>query len=103
MFYLLRDKEAGRDELENGSEIISLISRNAQAPVRHEKTMQRSNKVFCHDAATMMPPLRPRIGKQKVNDIDGVRRKQIFDGVGSFHAQDAHIAQTRAGRFAARA
>ena len=90
--YIFLDEESGRDQLANRLKVIQLIRGNAKAPVRHKDAMHRGKEDFRHQAATMMPPLRPWIGKQKVDDIDGVRRKQIFDGIGSFHAQDAHIA-----------
>ena len=65
--------------------------------------MNRGEKTFRHDAPAMMPFFRPRIGKQQVNNLGALQRQQIFDGIGSFHSQNPHVAQSAAHRFAARA
>ena len=49
----------------------------------------------------MMPLLRPRVGKQKMHNVDRLRREQIFHCIGRFDQEHAHVAQVSAGRFPA--
>jgi len=48
-----------------------------------------------------MPPLRPRVGKQKMKNFHGLFGQQIPDSVGGFRAQDTYVVELR--RFSSRA
>lgn len=61
--------------------------------MRNERAMNRCEKLFGDDAPASVTPLRPRIGEQQMESVDGLRRKKMANGVGAFDAQDARITQ----------
>ena len=74
-------------------EVICLIRSDLKHSAGGESAVDRFEKFFCNDAPRTMTPFRPRIGEQQMKPVNGFRRKKMANGIGTFDAQNARVAQ----------
>ena len=88
---LVRSKELRRNQIADHREIIFLVRCDAEAPARHEHTMNSLEKRWLHYTSALVFLLRPGIRKEQMDDVDGFRRKQILDGITALDAKVTHV------------
>ena len=67
-----------RKRFPHGGKIFRVIGRDAQFTVRFKGAAGRAQEARVHHATIMMTLLRPRIGKEQVEDIDRAGREEVL-------------------------
>jgi hypothetical protein len=95
---LLEARIADRDPL-NLMKVVEQVGGDVKETAVDERAVNRIKEIFGNEAAAVMTPFRPRVGKEEVKFFDRVGWQQIAHGVGDFDIQNAHIVER--GRFSA--
>lgn len=80
---LIETQMARRNSL-NLPEVIELISGYMESSVRFQCMMDGVQKLRCHQPASVMPSLWPRIGKEEIKCFNHPFGKKITNGIGNF-------------------
>ncbi len=75
--------------------VIELIGRDAQHTVSFQRGCDCVQEITRENPPLLMPPLRPRIGKQKVKRFHRTGRQQIAHRKQSVRAQHSHVVDPR--------
>jgi hypothetical protein len=71
--------------------VIELIGRDSQQSLRRKRAVDGAKKFRADHSPPLMPPFWPRIGEQKIKNLDRLLGQQVTDGIGSFHPDHAHV------------
>lgn len=72
-------------------EVVQVVGREDEDAVVAKCSKNRLEKLSIDETSSLMAPLRPRIGKEKIEDCDRIWRKQVRNSIRTFDAKNAHI------------
>ena len=76
----------------NPFKVIRVVGRDAEGSISDQRLTDCAQKIFRDDPVPPVTPFWPWIGEQEIKLFHRARRQQITDSIGTFHPQQAHIA-----------